>query len=143
MMSHDIRVQICPNCQQECSSIDYPVVTSSASAPPDWLLNEIKVFVENSSIPLPNDWLTSWRTHIQKSYVAIDVVRESILIEKYTQHATMSKIDVLSNVGGQTGLWIGISFLSLMEVAELLYRIIRHQYHLFRVSIQKEQRAQE
>jgi len=63
--------------------------------------------------------------------VAIDVVRESILIEKYTQHATMSKVDVLSNVGGQTGLWIGISFLSLMEVAELLYRLIRHQYHLF------------
>ncbi|CAF4410788.1 unnamed protein product, partial [Adineta steineri] len=34
-----------------------------------------------------------------------------------------------SNVGGQTGLWIGISFLSLMELAEMIYRLIRSQCH--------------
>ncbi|CAF1425466.1 unnamed protein product [Rotaria sordida] len=134
----NISAYFCSNCQQECSTNDYPVKTSSASAPPDWLIDQIKVFVGNSLITLPSDWSTSWRTHIQNSYVAIDVVRESMLVEKYTQQATMSGVDLLSNVGGQTGLWIGISFLSLVEVAEMIYRLIRYQYHFFYDAHRKE-----
>ena len=52
---------------------------------------------------------------------------ESTRVEVYTQQASMSPVDVISNVGGQTGLWIGISFLSLMEIAEMIYRLIRHR----------------
>jgi len=55
------------------------------------------------------------------SYVAIDIVRESVLIKKCTQQVTMSRADVLS---------IRIGFLLLVEVVELLYRLIRHQYPL-------------
>jgi hypothetical protein len=44
----------------------------------------------------------------------------------------MTSVDVLSNVGGQTGLWIGVSFLSIMELAEMLYRLIRYQYYVIR-----------
>jgi hypothetical protein len=44
----------------------------------------------------------------------------------------MTAVDVLSNVGGQTGLWIGVSFLSIMELAEMLYRLVRYQYHAIR-----------
>ncbi|CAF4945099.1 unnamed protein product, partial [Rotaria sp. Silwood1] len=41
----------------------------------------------------------------------------------------------LSNVGGQTGLWIGISFLSVMEFIEMLYRILRYEFHIIRRAI--------
>ena len=41
---------------------------------------------------------------------------ETANVEKYTETASISGVDVLSNVGGQTGLWIGLSFLSLMEM---------------------------
>ena len=131
MSSADLLDYYCRDCRQACSSVDYPVKTSSSLAPPDWFMNEIKLFVENSSISLPNNWSTLWRTYIQRDYVAITIERESTLTEMYTQQASMSAVDVLSNIGGQTGLWIGISFLSLAEVAELIYRLIRYQYKLF------------
>ena len=69
---------------------------------------------------------------IPKNFVELNVQCESLLIEHYNQAPSLSKGEVLSNIGGQTGLWIGISFLSLMELVELVYRLIRSQYHLLR-----------
>ncbi len=102
-------------------------------------MDGIKAFVENSSVPLPSDWRTAWRTYIQGNYLAVSVVRETNVIENYTQTAQLGLVDVLSNIGGQTGLWIGISFLSLMEFIEMLYRLIRYQYHLIRIAIRRRQ----
>jgi hypothetical protein len=65
----------------------------------------------------------------------MSVISETTRIDSYTQQATISAVDVISNVGGQTGLWIGMSFLSLMEVAEMLFRLIRHQYYRIRYKI--------
>ena len=56
------------------------------------------------------------------------MVCESLLVENLTQQPSMTGVDVISNVGGQTGLWIGISFLSIMEIVEMLYRLARHQW---------------
>jgi hypothetical protein len=63
--------------------------------------------------------------------VTIDIVRESVLIEKCIQQVTMSRSDVLTNAVSQAGLSIRIGFLLLVKVVELLYRLIRHQYHLY------------
>jgi hypothetical protein len=98
-------------------------------------MNDIKQFVESSSIPLPANWSTTWPTEIQANYVGLSVVCETTRVDSYTQQATLGAVDVVSNVGGQTGLWIGISFLSLMEVAEMLFRLIRHQYYRIRYKI--------
>ena len=53
------------------------------------------------------------------------------MIENLTQQPSMTAVDVISNVGGQTGLWIGISFLSIMEIVEMLFRLGRHQWGIF------------
>ena len=95
-------------------------------------MNDIKRFVENTEIPLPTDWSTQWRSHLESSYLAVELIHESSIVENYTQTATLSPVDVLSNVGGQTGLWIGVSFLSIMEFAEMIYRLIEHQCRLIR-----------
>ncbi|MCC7160081.1 MAG: amiloride-sensitive sodium channel family protein [Ignavibacteria bacterium] len=122
----------CSECSQECIITDFIVQTSSLSGPLDWQMPEIKRFVENSSIPLPANWPTTWREEIQKNYVAIDIVRETSVVENNTQSAALGIVDVLSNVGGQTGLWIGISFLSIMELIELLHRLIQNEYYIMR-----------
>ncbi|CAF4665308.1 unnamed protein product [Rotaria sp. Silwood2] len=127
----------CSYCSQQCSITDFIVKSSMWKAPVDWLMNDIKTFVENSKIPLPTDWSTNWYLHIQSNYLSIELVHESILVENYTQTPSMGSIAVLSDVGGQTGLWIGISFLSLLEVAEMFYRLIRYQYHVIREVIRK------
>lgn len=71
------------------------------------------------------NWSTNWLAEVNKNYVALDVTCQSNTIENFTQEASMGPVELLSNVGGHTGLWIGISFLSLMEFIEMLYRVSR------------------
>lgn len=130
--------QIAVDCGLECSSNEFIIKTSYISAPLQWHMNDIKEFVESSSIPLPANWSTTWSSEIQANYVALSIVCETTRVESYTQQATLSAVDVISNVGGQTGLWIGISFLSLMEVVEMLYRLIRHQYYAIQAKIRNQ-----
>ncbi|CAF4290486.1 unnamed protein product, partial [Adineta steineri] len=89
------------------------------------------------SIPLPANWSSTWSNEIQNNYVSLDIVCGSTLVQSYTQQATLQSVDVISNIGGQTGLWIGISFLSLMEFAEMIFRLIRRQVYLIKDKIQK------
>lgn len=72
---------------------------------------------------------TQWRECIRKSYLSIEVLDESALVGNYTTTTTLGFVDVLSNVGGQKGRRIGISFLSLIEASEMIYRLIR--YHIY------------
>ena len=122
--------QYCSDCSQECFIKNFAMQTSSLSAPGEWELERIKEFVENSSVPLSVDWYSTWREEITKNYVAIDVVRETNIIENNTQSVSIGIVDLLSNIGGQTGLWIGVSFLSIMEIIEMVYRIIQHEYYV-------------
>ena len=128
----------CADCTQECQTMDFGLTLSSMVAPVDWMFDEIRAFVENSSIPLPSDWATAWRAHVQSNYIAIEIIGDTLQLEKLTQQATLSSVDVLSNVGGHSGLWIGISFLSLMELAEMLYRLGRSNFHLLKIRIREK-----
>ncbi|CAF1148218.1 unnamed protein product [Adineta ricciae] len=116
-----------PDCGLECSSTQFVLKISSGLAPPPWSMNSIKQFVESTSIPLTSTWNETWKEEIRGNFVSVDIICESTTVESYTQQATLGAVDVISNIGGQTGLWIGISFLSLMEVAEMIYRLLRHQ----------------
>ena len=139
--SSSISGMYAPNCGLECSTNDFIIKLSSGLAPSQWYMNDIKQFVESSSIPLPTNWSTTWSTEIQANYVSLDIVCETTTVESYTQQASLSAVDVISNVGGQTGLWIGISFLSLMEFAEMLYRLTRYQCHLIREKIRRRKQV--
>ena len=127
----DIRTNYCDDCAQECLVSQYLINPSSVSAPPPYLMNDIKKFVEESSIPLPNNWSTTWMSEVRSSYVSLMVTYESTRTEAYAQQPTISLVDVISNVGGQTGLWIGISFFSIVEIVELIYRMIRTKFSCF------------
>ncbi|CAF4277483.1 unnamed protein product [Rotaria sordida] len=128
----------CSDCSQQCLITNFIIQTSSLTTPVEWQMYEIKGFVENSTIPLPNNWTTTWREHIRENYLAVNVVRETNIVENNTQTAIFGVVDILSNIGGQTGLWIGISFRSIMEVFEMLYRLICYQYFLIVRAVRKK-----
>ncbi|UJR17418.1 hypothetical protein I4U23_004313 [Adineta vaga] len=119
MNTRSIWTTYCPDCTQECTYSEFIIKSTSLLALSKFLMNDIKT----SSI--------TWASEIQWSFVSLKVAYETSRTEIYSQQATMSPVDVISNIGGQTGLWIGIGFLSLMEVAEMIYRILRSQYHRF------------
>ena len=122
-------IEYCSECTPECTTVQYVSRFSSVAAPSKWFLTDIKDRVELFDIPLPDNWSTTWQTEIQNNYIAMEIIRETGRIEESKETASMSGVDVLSNVGGQTGLWIGISFLSLMEMIEMLFRLCRYGYH--------------
>ncbi len=128
--------KFCSNCTQECSTVDFLITPSSVAAPSLPYAYIAKIFVESTSVPLPADWSTNWLTEVENNYISLDVVCESTLVENYTQSASISGVDVLSNVGGLTGLWIGMSLLSIMEIVEMLYRLFRYEYHFIRGTLQ-------
>ncbi len=136
-----IHDQYCSYCSQQCSITNFIVKPSLAISPPEWLMGSIKAFVEDSSIPLPIDWKSKWREYIRASYLSIDLMGESTLVANYTEVPSLQIVDLISNVGGQTGLWIGISFLSLMEVIEMLYRLIRYHIYLVRRAAKRDPRG--
>ncbi|CAF1172232.1 unnamed protein product [Didymodactylos carnosus] len=129
--------QYCSLCSTECFQRIFIAVPSAFKSPRMWVKNRIRQFVEERSnisvtsrpIALPADWSTKWSDYIDNNYVAVQVVRGSFTVDFYAQSATLSWVDLLSNVGGQTGLWIGMSFLSLFELLETFYRLIRRQFH--------------
>ncbi|UJR12505.1 hypothetical protein I4U23_016680 [Adineta vaga] len=133
LLSSDSLMNIyCSDCEKQCSTTDFLIQTSSLLGPSEWQIKNIEKFVNNSGVPTPNDWSIKSRDYIINNYVSIIVIRETTLTENNTQTSTMGLVDVLSNIGGQTGLWIGMSFLSLMEVIEMIYRLIRYQCHSIR-----------
>ena len=138
----ELWAKYCPGCQPECVSVSFITKSSSLRGPPEWMMPEIKAFVESSAVALPANWSSSWVTEIQQNHVTLQVQCESYRVENFSQTASLGPVDVLSNVGGQTGLWIGISFLSLMEVVEMLYRLIRYQCFLVRQKLRRRNQVE-
>ncbi|CAF1173656.1 unnamed protein product [Rotaria sordida] len=134
--------QFCSDCSQACSTVDFTITTSAVSAPSTTYVPVIKKFVEKSGIILPKNWSNTWQSEIPKNYLAVDIVCETTRVETYTQDASISGVDLLSNVGGHTGLWIGISFLSIMELVEMLYRLIRYDYYILKEKIRRRNQEQ-
>jgi hypothetical protein len=141
MNTQSIWATYCPDCTQECSTVDFTLKSSSLAAPPAYLMNDIVQFVESTNVPLPANWSTSWMSEIQSSYLSLEVSYETTRTEIYTDQPTLGPVDVISNVGGQTGLWIGISFLSLMEIAEMIFRLVRYHGYSIRKGIKKKLRS--
>ena len=127
--SSSVRDESCSDCKQACASIDFSLTPSSVLAPNFLLASSIKNLVEEQGFPLPDNWTTDWETEVKNNYVGLEVVCQSPLVENITQHPLIRVVDVLSSVGGQAGLWIGISFLSIVELIEMLYHLVRHQFH--------------
>ena len=130
--------QYCSNCSEACSTVDFTITPSAVSAPTIQYVYIYKSAVENSGIPLPTDWNDTWQTEIVNNYISVQVVCESTRVETYTEDPSISSVDLISNIGGNTGLWIGISFLSLMELVEMFYRLVRYHCSILRRRIRGE-----
>ena len=120
-------------CGLDCVSIELEIKLLSISVPPEWLMLGIKTFVESSSIPLSINWSTTCQAEIDGNSWIHSIVMS------FTQQAVLSAIDVIFNVSDQTSRWIGISFLSSLEVAEMFSRILRYQRRCFREKLFKQQ----
>lgn len=119
-------------CSKQCSNIDFTVQKSELTTPPDWEMNSIKAFVQNSSVTLPADWSANWSSYIRSNYLSIDVITETSFISTNDQIGSYGISALISDVGGQAGLWLGLSVLILAELFALLYHLIYITYRKIR-----------
>ncbi|CAF1003104.1 unnamed protein product [Adineta steineri] len=129
---YNVWIQNCPMCVLECKTTDFLAKLSSLAAPMQWLLHDLKPKIESLSVPLSANWSNMWQSEISQNYLALEIVSESARTELLNDTPSISSVDLLSNIGGQTGLWLRISFLSLMEIAEMAYRLIRCKLYKLR-----------
>ena len=95
--------ETCFDCPEECDSIQYDISHSSTKLSPQYeLFNNMQI----------------------DNYIFFNVYYENLQYTVIDQIAQMNVFDLISNIGGNLGLFIGISFLSFAELIELLVEII-------------------
>ncbi len=61
---------------------------------------------------------------VKQSIINLNVFYDRLSYTEITEKPSFPFVDLVSNVGGTFGLFIGISLLSLLEIVELIYEML-------------------
>ena len=132
----DVNKKCSPYCPLECDSITYSLSVSHSSYPnPEYakyLKSQpiIQSKFQNSKTSSINSTLDKNYSieisdrELKQSIAAIRIYYNDLKYTFVTQIPKMNILDLLANVGGQLGLFIGISFLSFVEIFDAIFRVI-------------------
>ncbi|XP_046354227.2 acid-sensing ion channel 4-B-like [Haliotis rufescens] len=100
-------------CASECLFDRYTAQVSSSSFPASiWV----------------NNFLNTTRAHtkesMQDNFLELRVFYDQMMVTSITQQPQYTVASLFSNIGGQTGLCLGASILTIMEITELLVCIV-------------------
>uniref|UniRef100_A0A0N5BC47 Acid-sensing ion channel 1 n=1 Tax=Strongyloides papillosus TaxID=174720 RepID=A0A0N5BC47_STREA len=108
----DIELPICPECKQECDSWKYFTYNSYGQefsiGALSWLNSRNK------------NWTAKW---VVENFVAINIFYRDMTYTVYTQVQSTSFVQTISNIGGNAGLFMGISFISCCEFSVFLWKL--------------------
>lgn len=109
-------------CPRECSTQSFQFTVASSYFPADAygaiLMNQssLKTLITGKGLSMSTSAL-------QKSLVMVNVFYEDMKYSYYSESEALPWLDLMSNVGGIMGLYIGISFLSFVEIVEVLMQL--------------------
>jgi hypothetical protein len=116
-------------CPIECTKVNYKTNIHSASYPS---VSYIPYLLAQSSFTSKYSTSTQYSSEfkdiISKSIAKINIFYSDISYTAYTENETTNTETLFGNIGGALGLFIGISFLSLAELFEIFFEIIRIIY---------------
>ncbi|CAF0884383.1 unnamed protein product [Rotaria sordida] len=124
----------CPECLPECELIQYKIQSSYADYPNTRSTDKVLQRVENylkttgySVVPLNTSACSNNRKGaLLDNIVAVEISASPFATEILSESLMYTWVDVISSIGGQTGLWIGVSLISFVEIAELLFLLMCH-----------------
>uniref|UniRef100_A0A0K0E4A5 Acid-sensing ion channel 1 n=1 Tax=Strongyloides stercoralis TaxID=6248 RepID=A0A0K0E4A5_STRER len=107
-----IDLPICPECKQECDSWKYYTYNSYGQefsiGALSWLHNRNR------------NWTAS---KVIDNFVAINIFYRDMTYTVYTQVQSTSFVQTISNIGGNAGLFMGVSFISCCEFSVFLWKL--------------------
>ena len=118
------------NCPIECHQKIYDVSLSSANYPTDWYAQKLiednghylqKVILLNQ---LNYSKLNS--DYLKKTTLKVNVFYESLVYTHVFETPALTISSLIAFLGGNLGLFLGVSLLSLIEAIEVSYHIIIH-----------------
>ena len=108
-------------CPLECDSIQYDLSISSSNFPSRYAYDVYK-----------SDLGGLTYDQLKERSIYLNIFYSNLNYLQISESPKTSLNDLMSNVGGTLGLYIGISFLSLIEIVEIVCEII---FSLFNVNI--------
>jgi len=95
------------------------IVDSKLEEPYNKCYKDVRVFNKKKTISH-----TISSTNSNDNFTTLSVYLSSLKYTSIKQQAKMQTIDLISNIGGTLGLFIGVSFVSLFEITEIIIEII-------------------
>jgi len=109
-----------PHCPLECKSIQLSASVTSSKYPNENYFEVLK----NNKILQEGVFKSSNWSHIKNSILKVNINYESLSYNYIRENAVMTVVDLLAYIGGQMGLFLGISFLSFIELFEIVIEMI-------------------
>lgn len=121
--SQDVKSMCSDECPLECDSVVYTTSTSFAEYPS---AAYAQVLVNN---PIINAFFNNNKSAItyealKRRIASFNVFYSELAYSQYVEFEKMSLVDLVSCIGGTLGLFLGMSFLSFMEIFDLFFQII-------------------
>ena len=132
----DLMKKCSPFCPQECESTTYSLSVSHSFFPnqkfSDFLITQPTIQAKfkhsktfkNGSILFEDNSDHIDKDELRKSMAMININYDDVKYTLVSQVPKMTFEELLANIGGQLGLFIGISFLSFIEIIDILVQII-------------------
>ncbi|CAF0708693.1 unnamed protein product [Brachionus calyciflorus] len=111
---------VCEGCPIECDSIQYSTSLSYSRYPTNYYLNYIKN--KTNILSKINEFYNEG--NISKSALIANIFYDELDYSVIEQVPAVSFDYLISNIGGNLGLFIGVSVLSLFELVEYMLQII-------------------
>ena len=105
------------SCPLECDFVEYNIMTSKSKFPNKYYKNLLAKNVKINSSGISFD-------DIDNAVMRINVFYETMTFTTVQEYPSIDFGTFLSNLGGTLGLYIGISFLSIVELIELIFLLI-------------------
>ncbi|XP_022086807.1 acid-sensing ion channel 1-like [Acanthaster planci] len=119
------------DCPVSCNYTAYTTSLSSAFIPNEKALQISLLFASNISTSSESSvsWAKSEGEYIRKNFVAVQIFYEDISYQKFKQTEAMTTSALISDIGGQLGLFLGASCITLAEIFSYLGRKIKRWIH--------------
>jgi hypothetical protein len=100
-------------CPLECESVMYDLVKSSSNYPTEYWFEIFKDLFPNTSY-----------SSAKERVLGLNIFYSQMSYTRISESPKISSFDLMSNMGGTLGLYIGISFLSFIEIVEMILEVI-------------------
>lgn len=106
-------------CQQPCTENVFETAYSAAA----WPSVNFKIGVDCPAVPDIYNDTTACTDYYRKNTAYIEIYYEQLNFETLNETAGYTMVNLFSDFGGNIGLWIGFSVITMCEIVELIFEI--------------------